>query len=210
MYYPQTWDSSHLLTGCLHLGLRFSMSEPICPPTNLLLCFSLGQQHHPALGLQSQKPGAIPWLLPFLSPTTPLPTWRLSFLAAQIPQDCTFGILRKLGESLRQVTCPRSSPTMMMGWMGLNCTWVSLFFFLATTGWLQMASYLLMDKSNTWVCEEVGVSTIREMESLSPLPPTRGTAPGLSWVTRQKPSTLELEAIGEAICVSLFFLWLRE
>lgn len=87
-------------------------------------------------------------------------------MAAQTPQNRTFGILRKLGESLRQVTCPRSSPTMMMGWMGLNCTWVSLFFFWATTGWLHMASYLLMDKSNTWVCEEVGVSTLGEMRPL--------------------------------------------
>lgn len=66
---------------------------------------------------------------------------------------------------MRQVTCPRSSPTMMMGWMGLNCTWVILFFFLATTGWLQIASYLLMDKSNTWVCREVGVSTVRANEA---------------------------------------------
>lgn len=122
-------------------------------------------------------------------------------MAARIPQDRTFGIFRKLGESFRQVTCPRSSPTMMMGWMGLNCTWVSLFFFLATTGWLQIASYLLMDKSNTWVCEEVGVSTIREMGSLSRLPPTRGTAPGLSGAGGSRRGDLYL---------CLFFLWLRE
>lgn len=87
------------------------------------------------------------------------PYHPLSLDGSQTPRAHTFGIFRKLGESLRQVMCPRSSPTIMMGWMGLNCTWVILFFFLATTGWLQMASYLLTAKSNTWACGEVSVTS---------------------------------------------------
>lgn len=73
--------------------------------------------------------------------------------------------------------CPRSSPTMMMGWMRLNCTWVSLFF-LAATGWLQMASYLLMAKSNMWACGEVGVSTLGVMRPVFHL---RGMSPWTFW-----------------------------
>ena len=58
-----------------------------------------------------------------------------------------------------------------------------------------MASYLLMDKSNTWVCEEVCVSTIKEMVSLSPL----------SQPEELPLDFLELEAVGEAICISVCF-----
>jgi hypothetical protein len=34
-------------------------------------------------------------------------------------------ILRRFGDSFRELTPPRSSPTMMMGLEGLNTTWVN-------------------------------------------------------------------------------------
>lgn len=43
-----------------------------------------------------------------------------------------------------------SSPTMIIGWLGLKAMWVSFVFFFCVTSCSQSGSYLLMLRSNTW------------------------------------------------------------
>lgn len=62
----------------------------------------------------------------------------------------TLGFLRRFGGSLRLVMVPLLLPTMIMGWTGLNSTHVSLVFFLADSGCLVTASFLLIVRSKTW------------------------------------------------------------
>lgn len=101
---------AHLLLGnppgTLH-GTHTQYDRLICYFTNLPFPASpFWQGHNPYLESFAPETWGGPWLLPVI-PTL--------LLAAGTPRAHTFGIFRKLGESLRQVMCPRSSPTIMMG-----------------------------------------------------------------------------------------------